>query len=172
MLLAAGVAVVRMAGPAQGSGAALAFAFVAAVGLAAAAALAASLSVLGDVAVARSAIAGEPAGVAVPGAVRAFLARPAALLGAVLAVGLAAVLAAGAVQGFLGALAGGVRSGPKTLLLFPELALAVIAALLASAAEMWRLGAVGVLALGGQEWREARPKSLRSDSLGILPPSQ
>ncbi len=112
-----------------------------------------------------------PAG-ALSGAMRSFLARPAALLTAVLAVWLATALAAGSVQGILGALAGSVRSGPRAMLLFPEMALAVIAALVASLAEMWRLAAVGVLALGGQEEREPRPSSLRSENFGILPPSQ
>jgi anthranilate phosphoribosyltransferase len=147
-------------------------AFVAAGALAAAALLATSLSVLGDVAVARASLAGEGPADALSGAMRSFLARPAALLTAVLAVWLATALAAGSVQGILGALAGSVRSGPRAMLLFPEMALTVIGALVAALAEMWRLAAVGVLALGGQAERGPRPSSLRSENFGILPPSQ
>jgi hypothetical protein len=58
------------------------------------------------------------------------------------------------------------------LLVFPELVAAVLGALVAAEAELWRLSALGVLALAGQSCRETRPMSLRSESLGILPPSQ
>jgi hypothetical protein len=172
MLLLGAFAVFRIAAPAQASASPGALAFVTAGALVAAIGLATSLSVLGDVAVARAALGGEGPVRALSGAVRSFLARPAAFLVAVLAVWVATALAAGAVQGFLGALAGSVRSGPRAMLLFPELALSVIAALVASGAEMWRLAAVGALALGDQAEREARPSSLRSESLGIRPPSQ
>jgi len=171
-LLAGLIAAVAIGAPAQGSSSPGVVAFVAAGALVAAAVLAASLSVLGDVAVARAAMGGEGPGRALTGAARSFLTRPAAFLVAVLAVWLATLLAAGSAQGFLGAIAGVLRGGPRALLVFPELALVAVAALLASAAEMWRLGAVGVLALGGQAEREPRRMSLRSDSLGILPPSQ
>jgi hypothetical protein len=172
MIVAGVLAVAGIGVPAQGSGSPGVVAFVAAGALSAAVILATSLSVLGDVAVARAALGGERPLQALAGAVRSFLARPAALLVAVLAVWLASALAAGSVQGFLGAFAGSVRSGPRALLLFPEMALAVFAALVASAAELWRLAAVGVLALGDQPEREPRWSSLRSESLGILPPSQ
>lgn len=172
MLLLVGLGAVRVGAQAQASGAPGALAFVAAGALAASALLATSLSVLGDVAVARAAMGGDgPAG-ALSGAVRSFLSRPSAFLVAVLAVWLATALAAASVQGVLGALAGSVRSGPRVMLLFPEMALAAIAGLVASGAEMWRLAAVGVLALGGQPEREPRPSSLRSENFGILPPSQ
>jgi hypothetical protein len=172
MLLLVGLGAVRIGVQAQASGSPGVLAFVAAAALAASALLATSLSVLGDVAVARASIGGEgPAG-ALSGAIRSFLTRPAALLTAVLAVWLATALAAGSVQGILGALAGSLRSGPRAMLLFPEMALAVLAALVASVAEMWRLAAVGVLALGGQVEREPRPSILRSENFGILPPSQ
>jgi hypothetical protein len=170
MLVTGVIAAAGIRAPAQGSPGVLAF--VAAVALTAAAVLATSLSVLGDVAVARAAMGGEGPGRALAGAARSFLSRPSAFLVAVLAVWLATALAAGSVQGFLGAVAGSVRGGPRALLLFPEVALAVVAALVASAAEMWRLAAVGVLALGGQAEPDRRRSSLRTESLGILPPSQ
>jgi len=172
MLLAAVLATVAIGAPAQGSGSPGVLAFVTAGALTAAVVLATSLSVLGDVAVARAAMAGEGPGRALTGAARSFLGRPAAFLVAVLAVWLATSLAVGSVQGFLGVLAGSLRGGPRALLVVPELALAVVAALVASAAEMWRLAAVGALALGDQSDREPRRMSLRSESLGIRPPSQ
>jgi hypothetical protein len=172
MILAGLVAVARIGVPAQGSGSPGVVAFVAAGALSAAAILATSVSVVGDVAVARAALGGEGPLRALAGAVRSFLARPSAFLVAALAVWLASALAAGSVQGFLGAFAGTIRSGPRALLLLPEMALALLAALVAAAAELWRLAAVGVLALGDQAEREPRWSSLRSESLGILPPSQ
>jgi len=172
MLLAAVVGAVAIVGPAQVSSSPGVVAFVTAGALTAALVIATSLSVLGDVAVARAAMAGEGPGRALRRAARSFLARPAAFLVAVLAVWLATTLAVGSVQGFLGALAGTLRGGPRALLIFPELALAIVAALLASAAEMWRLSALGALALGDQPDREPRRMSLRTESLGILPPSQ
>ena len=172
MLLAGVVAAVAIGAPAQVSSSPGVVAFVTAGALTAGAVIATSLSVLGDVAVARAAMAGEGPGRALTGAARSFLARPAAFLVAVLAVWLATTFAVGSVQGFLGALAGSLRGGPRALLVFPELALAVVAALVASGAEMWRLAAVGALALDDQPEREPRRMSLRSESLGILPPSQ
>jgi hypothetical protein len=176
MLLAGIVGAVAIAGPAQVSSSPGVVAFVTAGAGIAALVIATSLSVLGDVAVARAAMAGEGPGRAMARAARSFLARPAAFLVAVLAVWLATTLAVGSVQGFLGALAGTLRGGPRALLVFPEMALAAVAALLASAAEMWRLSAVGALALGGQPEgqpeREPRRMSFRTESLGILPPSQ
>lgn len=176
MLLAGVVGAVAIAGPARVSSSPGVVAFVTAGALIAAIVIATSLSVLGDVAVARAGMAGEGPGRALTRAARSFLARPAAFLVAALAVWLATTLAVGSVQGFLGALAGILRGGPRALLVFPELALAVVAALLASAAEIWRLSAVGALALGDQPERqperEPRRMSLRTESLGILPPSQ
>jgi hypothetical protein len=156
----------------QGRGAPGAAAFVAALALAGAAFLASSLSALGDVAVARAALAGESAGQALRRGSLAFLSRPAACVAVVLAVWLAAGLAAGSAQGVLGAFGSIARGGPRMLLLFPEMLLAVLAALVAAAAELWRLSALGVLALSSQSGRETRWMSLRSDSLGIRPPSQ
>jgi hypothetical protein len=172
VLLAAVVGAVAIAGPAQISSSPGVVAFVTAGALTAAIVIATSLSVMGDVAVARAGMVGEGPGRALARAARSFLERPAAFLVAVLAVWLATTLAVGSVQGFLGALAGTLRGGPRALLVFPELALAAVAALLASAAEMWRLSAVGALALGDQPEREPRRMSLRTESLGILPPSQ
>jgi len=172
MLLAGVVGAVAIAGPAQLSSSPGVVAFVTAGALIAATVIATSLSVLGDVAVARASMAGEGPGVALTRAARSFLARPAAFLTVVLVVWLATTLAFGSLQGFLGALAGTLRGGPRALLVFPEMALAVVGALLASAAEMWRLSAVGALALGDQPEREPRRMSLRTESFGSLPPSQ
>jgi hypothetical protein len=72
----------------------------------------------------------------------------------------------------LGALGGFARGGPRMVLLFPEMLLSVLAALVAAGAELWRLSALGALALSPQSGRETRWMSLRSESLGIRPPSQ
>ncbi len=156
----------------QGRGAPGAAAFVAALALAGSAFLAASLSTLGDVAVARAALAGEPAGLALRRGALAFLSRPAACVAVVLAVWVAAGLAAGSAQGVLGAFGGMARGGPRMLVVLPDMLLAVLAALVAAGAELWRLSALGVLALSPQSGRETRWMSLRSESLGIRPPSQ
>ena len=89
MLLAAWSRRSRLAGPAQGSARRGVVAFVTAGALPPPPCSATSLSVVGDVAVARAAMAGEGPGRALTGAVRSFLARPAAFLVAVLAVWLA-----------------------------------------------------------------------------------
>jgi hypothetical protein len=156
----------------QGTGAGGAAAFVAALAIAASAFLGASLSVLGETAVARAAVGGEAPGPALAGAVRSLVDRPSAFVLALFAVALAATLATGSVQAFLGAAAGPLRAGPARLFLVPELLLAALAALVASGAELWRLSAVAVLALGGQPVREPRRMSFRRDSLGMRPPSQ
>jgi hypothetical protein len=137
----------------QGTGAGGPAAFVAALALAASAFLGASLSALGEVAVARTAVGGEGPGRSLAGAVRSLVDRPAAFVAALLAVSLAATLATGSVQAFLGAAGGPVRGGPAGLLVVPELLLATLAALVAAGAELWRLSAVAVLALG----RSGRP---------------
>ncbi len=161
MIVATAVGVFAVGARAQGSASPGAAAFVAALALAASAFLATSLSTVGDVAVARAAIAGEGAGRAVAEGSRAFLARPAAFLVAVLAVWLATGLASGSAQGALGALGSVARSGPPMLQLLPQALLAVLAALLAAGAELWRLSALGVLALsppgGGAIRPSARP---------------
>ncbi len=172
MLLAAALGVLAVGARVQGSSSPGASAFVAAFALAATAFLASSLSAAGDVAVARASIAGEGAGRAIRNAFGSFLGRPAAFLAALIAVWLAAALATGSAQGVLGALGAVARAGPPSLQLFPQLLVAVAAALLAAAAELWRLSAVGVLALGSQPGRDTRWMSLRSESLGIRPPSQ
>jgi hypothetical protein len=172
MILAAALGVLAVGFRAQGSASPGAAALVAAFGLAASAVLATSLSAVGDVAVARAAIAGEGAGRAVVLGARAFLARPAAFLVAVLAVGLATGFATGALQGALSAMGSVARRGPATLQFLPQMLLAVLSALLAAGAELWRLSAVGVLALSRQSGRETRWMSLRSESLGMRPPSQ
>ena len=172
MVLAAALGILAVGSRVQGGPAAGAAAFVAAFALVCALFLATSVSAVGDVAVARSAMAGESVGTALLAGIRSFLDRPAAFLVAVLAVWIATVFATGSAQGLFGALGGMARGGPRLLLFFPELAVAVLGALVAAAAELWRLSALGVLALAGQSGRETRPMSLRSESLGILPPSQ
>lgn len=172
MVLAAVLGVVAVGSRAQGSGSAGPAAFVAALGIAAAALLATSLSALGDVAVARAAMAGEDLLRALKRGLGSFLSRPAAFLVVLLAVWLGTVLASGSVQGVLGVLGTVARGGPRWLTVVPEAALAVLGALLAAGAELWRLAAVGVLSLAPQEGREKRPMSFRSESLGIRPPSQ
>jgi hypothetical protein len=172
MLLSTVLAAFLVGTRAQGSRSPGAAALVAAIALAGAALLAASLSTLGDVAVARASMAGEGPVEALRGAVRSFLRRPAAFLTAILAVALATGLATGSAQGVLGTLASAARAGPRTLSLVPEAMLAVLAALLLAGAELWRLAAVGVLSLASQPWREDRLMSFRSESLGMRPPSQ
>jgi hypothetical protein len=172
LLVSTAVAAFLVGARAQGSRAPGAAALVAAVAVAATALLASSLSLVGDVVVARAAMAGEGPGTAMRGAMRSFLARPAAFLVAVLAVGVAMTVVSGTAQGVLGALASGARGGPRLLGLLPEAMLAVFAGFLVAAAELWRLAAVGVLSLARQPGREKRWMSLRSESLGIRPPSQ
>jgi hypothetical protein len=171
LLLAAGGAV-AVGARVQGTASPGPVALVAALALATAAFLAAALSALGDVAVARAALAGEAPGPALRRGAAAFLSRPAAFLAAILAVWIAAVLATGSAQGALTAIGSVVRGGPRALLVVPEVMLAALAALVAAGAELWRLSAVGVLALAPHAGREARWMSLRSESLGIRPPSQ
>jgi hypothetical protein len=172
LVVAALLGAVAIGARIQGTGSGGPAAFVAALALAASAFLGASLSALGEVAVARSAVGGEAPARSLGGAVRSLLDRPAAFVAALLAVALAAGLATGAVQGFLGAAGGPVRGVGARLFLVPELFLAALAALVAAGAELWRLSAVAVLALGGQPGGEPRRMSFRSDSLGIRPPSQ
>ncbi len=147
MVLGAALGVLAVGARVQGSASPGAAAFVAALALAAAAFLAASLSAAGDVAVARAAIAGEAPARAIGEGARTFLARPAAFLVAVLAVWVATGLATGSAQGALSALGSVARNGPAALQALPQVLLAVLVALLAAGAELWRLSAVGVLAL-------------------------
>jgi hypothetical protein len=173
MILLAVVAAVAVGSRAQGSQAPGAAAFVAAAALATSLFLAAFLSTLGDVAVARAAVAGEGPLQALGRGLRSFLARPAAFVAAVLAIGLAGALAAGSAQGVLGALASMAHGGPRALVALPEALLAVAAALLLAGVELWRLAAVAVLSLAPQpEREEKRSMSFRSESFGMRPPSQ
>jgi hypothetical protein len=105
-----------------------------------------ALSAVGDAALARAALRQEPAHRAAARALVRFGQRPAAFL--------ALILATAAVQG---ALAGGVRAAlalpsgvapPRALALSlaAQLAASAAAALLGAAVELWRLGAVAVLA--------------------------
>jgi hypothetical protein len=172
MVLGAVLGAVAVGARVQASGAPGAAAFVAACALASAAFLAASLSVIGDVTVARAAMAGEGPARAFRHGLRAFLGRPAAFVVAALAVWVATGFAVALAQGALTGFASVVRGAPRPLLLVPELLLGAVGALLAAGAELWRLSAVGVLALPRQSGRETRWISLRSESLGIRPPSQ
>ncbi len=156
----------------HGTSASGAAAFVAALGMVAAIVLAVTLSGLGELAVAGAALAGDGPAEAAARALRTFGHRPAAVLSVVLAVVAGTALAAGAMQAALGTLASLARAGPPALLAFPEGAAAVLVALLAAGTELWRLSALGVLALAPQPGREKRWMTLRSESLGMRPPSQ
>jgi hypothetical protein len=146
-------------------------AFVAAVAGTAAVFLAATLTTLGDTAVARAALSGEGPARALARSVMALLHRPVAFLAAALGVMVATAIAVGSVQGGFGLLAGFLAGTPRLLLLGPQLLLVAMVAFLAAAAELWRLGALGALVLSTYPGGERR-SSLRSDSLGIRPPSQ
>ncbi len=172
MVLGAVIGALLVGARVQSSSSPGAAAFVTAFALAGAAFLAASLSVIGDVTVARAAMAGEGPLRSLRHGLRAFLERPAAFVTALLVVWVATGLAAGALQGALTGFAGIVHSAPRPLLLVPELLLGASAALIAAGAELWRLSTVGALALSDQSGREARWMSFRSESLGIRPPSQ
>lgn len=173
MLLGAAGGAMVIGARVHASGSPGAAAFVAAVALASAAFLAVSLSVVGDVGVARAAMTGEGPARAFRHGLRAFLGRPAAFVAAAIAVGVATGLAAGLSQGALTGLASVARGAPRPLLLVPELLLGAVAALITAGAELWRLSALGVLALPeAQSGRETRWMSLRRESLGIRPPSQ
>lgn len=172
MILAAAIGALAVGARVQASSSTGAAAFVAALALTSAAFLAASLAVIGDVTVARAAMTGEGPGRAIRHGLRAFLGRPAAFVTAAIVIWIATAFVAGAAQGALTGLVSAVRGAPRPLLLVPELLLATVAALLSAGAELWRLSAVGVLALPAHSGRETRWMSLRSDSLGIRPPSQ
>jgi hypothetical protein len=173
MVVAAFLAAVAVGSRAQGSRSPGAAAFVAAVAIATSLFLSASLSTLGDVAVARAAVAGEGPLQALGRGLRSFLARPAAFLAAVLAVGVAGLLATGSAQGVLGTLGSVAQGGPRALVALPQAMLSVAAALLVAGVELWRLAAVAVLSLARQPAREEkRSMSFRSESLGMRPPSQ
>ncbi len=171
MVASAGVGAWALAGPAVRTGSATAFAFVAASGLASAVFVGALLHVLGDVTVARAAMAGEGPVDALVGAGGAVLRRPWALLVALLAVALATVLGTAAVQLGVGAFPGALRAA-RVAVLVPEMLLATLSAIVAAGAELWLLAAVGAIALGRQAEPEKRFSSLRSESVGMRPPSQ
>lgn len=172
MVVSAVLAVVAVGARAQGSRSPGAAAFVAALALATSLFLAASASTLGDVAVARSAVAGEGPAAALRRALGSFLGRPAAFLAAVLAVGVVGALATGSAQAMVGTLGSVARGGPRALVAIPEGMVAAAAALLVAGAELWRLAAVAVLALAPQPLLEKRSMSFRSESFGMRPPSQ
>ncbi|HVP69311.1 MAG TPA: hypothetical protein VMT17_18825 [Anaeromyxobacteraceae bacterium] len=121
---------------------------VAALALSGSVFVAVCLSVLGEVAVARAAMAGELPGRALTRAVAAVALRPAAFVAAALAVAVATLLATGSIESLFAVLAGAAAGAPRALLVAPQLLLAALTALLAAFAELWRLAALGVLALG------------------------
>jgi hypothetical protein len=134
---------------ARGTAAPGAMSAVAATALAASLFLAASLSVLGDAAVARAAMAGESPGRALARALAAFVRRPSAFVAASLGVSLATVLTVGSLESLFGILANAAAGAPRALLFAPQVLLGGLSAFLAAGAELWRLSAIGALALGG-----------------------
>lgn len=149
MALACAAAALAIVPSAQRANAPGVIAVAAAAALAGTLLLAAFLSVIGDVLLARAALAGEPAGRAAARALVAFARRPAAFLAASLGVWVATLLAVGSTQGLFGALASAAAGGPSLLLVAPQVLVAALSALVASAAELWRLTAVGALSLAG-----------------------
>jgi len=150
MVSASAVAAVALIPAARAASSRAALAAVAAIAILASMFLAASLSVVGDAAVARAAMAGDPPGRALARAAWAVARRPAAFLAASLAVSLATVLAAGSLESLFGVMASAAAGAPRALLVAPQFLLGALSALLAAAAELWRLSAVGVLALGDE----------------------
>jgi len=136
---------------AKGSSASGALSAVVAAALAASIFLAVSLSVLGDATIARAAIAGDRPGRALGRAAAAFARRPAAFVAASLGVLLATALAVGSLESLFGIMASAAAGAPRVVLVAPQVLLAGLSALLAAFAELWRLSAIGVLALGGDE---------------------
>ena len=147
-------------------------AFVSASALSATAFLAALLVAVGDLAIARVALGGETASQAIRSAIRAALRRPAPLVLTLLLVWFAGAVAAVVVQGAAGSMIG-LGGGASRMLLFVFQALAgTLAGAIAAGAELWRLATLAAVTLGDQPRPENRSTSLRSESLGIRPPSQ
>jgi hypothetical protein len=172
LVLSALAAAAALGATATRAGTPLAFAYVAAAGVASALFLGALLHVAGDVAVARAAMAGEGPLEALGGAARTVARRPAALVAALLAVAVATVLATASVQLAVGAVPGAFRGPSRLVFLVPEALLAALAGLVAAGAELWLLASLGALALSDQPVPDERRMSLRSESLGMRPPSQ
>jgi hypothetical protein len=106
--------------------------------------------VLGDAAAARTAILGERPGEAFAGATRRYLARPGAFtLGGVAAL-LAGIAATMALQPAAGVVAAIAQRVDATIVMGPQLMVAVIAALLAAAVDLAWLATVSVLACSGE----------------------
>lgn len=124
----------------------LAVAAVVAAALASAAAVLLVLGVLADSALGRAALRGEGPARALGQAALRVARRPAAFVLVGLAVALSGALAAGAIQGFAGVATGFARGRVGWLLLGPDLVVAVVAALVATWVELWRLGALAALA--------------------------
>lgn len=110
----------------------------------------AALSAVADAAVARAALRGERPGLAFAGAVLRLLSRPGSFLLGGLAFALVAAAAPMAVQSFAGIATGFARGVSPLVLAGPELMLALAAAGIAAAVDLWWLGTVSVLACGGE----------------------
>ncbi|HEY6105928.1 MAG TPA: hypothetical protein VIV59_08095, partial [Anaeromyxobacteraceae bacterium] len=121
---------------------------VVAAALACAVAVPLLLAAVADAALGRAALRGEDPGRALGRAALRVVRRPAAFLLAGLAVALFGALAAGAIKGVASAATGFARASTAWLLLGPDLVVAVTAALVAAWVELWRLGAVAMLACG------------------------
>jgi hypothetical protein len=126
--------------------AAPAAALVAAAALSLAAFAVVALSAVGDAALARAALREETAPSATARALVRFGQRPAAFVVAALAMALVEAVLAGSVRGVLGLPAGLAPPGAMVLSVGPQLVGWAAAALVASAAELWRLGTIAVLA--------------------------
>ncbi|HET7826055.1 MAG TPA: hypothetical protein VFK90_12020 [Anaeromyxobacter sp.] len=135
--------------PRGAAGPAVAAACALALVLAAAAPLLASAA--SDAAVARAAIGGEGPARAFAGAARRLLARPASLVLAALAFGLAGVLAPLSVEGVGGVVLGFAQGVPRAVLVGPNLMVGGLAALAAAAVDVWWLATIAALACGGSD---------------------
>ncbi len=171
MVIAAAGGALALAAPARRTEMSGVVALVAAAGVLAAAVLASTVSILGDTAVARAALSGEGPARAISRSAAAMARRPAAFLAATLGVMVATAIAVGSVQGAFGALAGSLGRAPRLLLAAPQVLVWALVALVAAAAELWRLSTLGTLALSTYPGGERR-RSFRSESLGMRPPSQ
>jgi hypothetical protein len=105
-----------------------------------------ALSTLGDAALARSALRAEPPLRALARAADRFLSRPATFLLAALAAAFAGWVLVGSAQATANVAMGGARGSPGWILLGPQILTFALSALLASLADLWRLGALATLA--------------------------
>lgn len=145
-LLGTGVAVALLGGRLAARAGSLPAALLAALALTGSAALLLLVGALGDAALARTALRGEPAGRALVAAAVRVGDRPGAFLAVALGVGLAALVIAGSADAAMGAVTRLAAAGaPPLLLLAPQLLATAAAAMLGALFELWRLGALAVL---------------------------